>query len=59
MTVHKVNCLVIQVLLKHTKLSILESETLLHETKMSINEMLPLVKIDPGSYDFKSDSFLS
>ena len=48
----------IRVFHKHKKLTILASEALLCETKNSNIKMLPLVRIEPGTYDFKSDTLL-
>ena len=38
---------------------ILASVTLLCENKNSSNKMLPPVRIEPGTYDSKSDTLLS
>ena len=44
---------------KHTKLTMLVLEVLLHETKDSNNKKVPPVWIEPGTYDFKSDTLFS
>ena len=44
---------------KHTKFVTLASEALLRETKYSNNKVLPPVRIEHGTYDFKSDTLLS